>query len=268
MKSKKTISNDDLRIIRDYRLMDDSFMEVCFSENKKAVELVLGIILGRSLNVIKVITQDSYKNLHGRSIRIDVLAVDEDGVYYNIEIQRSDKGGSPKRARCHSGIIDAAVTEPGEDFNKLPEQYIIFITERDIPGRGMAVYEYVYTEKQLGIPLGDGTHILYVNNEFRDDSDIGKLMQDFAESDPDKMYYDVLAETARYFKESERGVEQMCRVLDMKFEQGYEKGAANMLSTIMQNMNLTEEQVIKALNITPEEYANYKKLASEMRSDA
>lgn len=54
----------------------------------------------------------------------------------------------------------------------------------------------------------------------------------------------------------------------MKFEQGYEKGAANMLSTIMQNMNLTEEQVIKALNITPEEYANYKKLASEMRSDA
>lgn len=76
------------------------------------------------------------------------------------------------------------------------------------------------------------------------------------------------AETARYFKESERGVEQMCRVLDMKFEQGYEKGAANMLSTIMQNMNLTEEQVIKALNITPEEYAHYKKLASEMRSDA
>ena len=235
---------------------------------KKAAELVLGIILGRSLNVIKVITQDSYKNLHGRSIRIDVLAVDEDGVYYNIEIQRSDKGGSPKRARYHSGIIDAAVTEPGEDFDKLPEQYIIFITERDIPGRGMAVYEYVYTEKQLGIPLGDGTHILYVNNEFRDDSDIGKLMQDLAESDPDKMYYDVLAETARYFKESERGVEQMCRVLDMKFEQGYEKGAANMLSTIMQNMNLTEEQVIKALNITPEEYANYKKLASEMRSDA
>ena len=34
MKSKKTISNDDLRIIRDYRLMDDSFMEVCFSEKK------------------------------------------------------------------------------------------------------------------------------------------------------------------------------------------------------------------------------------------
>ena len=47
MKSKKTISKHDLEIIKNYCLLDDSFMEVCFNGNPRAVELVLRIILNK-----------------------------------------------------------------------------------------------------------------------------------------------------------------------------------------------------------------------------
>ena len=45
------------------------------------------------------------------------------------------------------------------------------------------------------------SHIIYVNATYRDDSDLGKLMHDFNCSNPDDMNYQVLAQTARYYKE-------------------------------------------------------------------
>lgn len=51
---------------------------------------------------------------------------------YDIEIQRSDKGAGAKRARYNSALMDADITEPGEEAEKLPESYVIFITENDI----------------------------------------------------------------------------------------------------------------------------------------
>ena len=35
-----------------------------------------------------------------------------------------------------------------------------------------------------------GTHILYVNGEYRGDSDLGKLMHDFNCMDAEDMYFD------------------------------------------------------------------------------
>ena len=35
-----------------------------------------------------------------------------------------------------------------------------------------------------------GTHILYVNGEYRGDSDLGKLMHDFNCIDAEEMYFD------------------------------------------------------------------------------
>lgn len=49
-----------------------------------------------------------------------------------MEIQRADRGAGAKRARYHSSLIDANVTEPGEKLENLAETYVIFITERDV----------------------------------------------------------------------------------------------------------------------------------------
>ena len=53
------------------------------------------------------------KNLQGRSVRLDILAIDSHGRVFNVEVQRSDKGAGAKRARYNSALIDANVTEPG-----------------------------------------------------------------------------------------------------------------------------------------------------------
>ena len=139
MKIKIAVSDEDREIIKNFRLMDDSFMEICFRDNKEAVELVLRIILNKELTVINVKTQDGLQNLIGRSVRLDITAVDSEGTVYNIEIQRSDKGGSAKRARYNSSMLDTLVTEPGDDYEKLPESYVIFITEHDVIGDGLPV---------------------------------------------------------------------------------------------------------------------------------
>ena len=49
-------------------------------------------------------------------------------------MQRNDKGASVKRARYNSSLIDANVTELGDEYEKLNETYVIFITENDALG--------------------------------------------------------------------------------------------------------------------------------------
>lgn len=118
---------EDLRRLRGLRLLDDDFMQKVF-EDKACTELLLQIILNRTdLKVIHVNGQQDIKNLQGRSVSLDILAVDVDNKVYNIEIQRSDKGASVKRARYNSSLIDSNVTEPGEKYENLCEiLYLIF----------------------------------------------------------------------------------------------------------------------------------------------
>ena len=93
-----------LEIIRDFRLMDDTFMSKVF-EDKECAELLLRVILGRDdLTVVRVLSQYEPKNLQGRSARLDIYAVDNKGKQYDIEVQRSDEGGNPKRARYNSSL--------------------------------------------------------------------------------------------------------------------------------------------------------------------
>ena len=62
------------------------------------------------------------------------------------------------------GKKDANALKPGEDFGKLRDTYVIFITENDVMGGGKEIYEIDRTIRQTrGKKFGDGTHIIYVN---------------------------------------------------------------------------------------------------------
>ena len=49
---------------------------------------------------------------------------------------------------------------------------------------------------------------------------LGRLMHDFFCSDPNDMYSDVLAERVRFFKEDEKGVAAMCKVMEEIYNDG------------------------------------------------
>lgn len=218
---------EDLERLRAFRLIDDDFFTKCFEGDTECVKLVLQIILNQSdLHIVDVRTQVFVENLLNRSVRLDVLATDSTGQKYNIEIQRADKGAGRRRARYNSSMMDANLLNKGEGFDALPETFVIFITENDVIGKGQAVYQIERCFVGTGETFGDGSHILYVNGAYRDDSPIGKLMHDFSCSDPSDMHYRVLADRARFFKESKEGIATMSKIIEDIRLQSYKEGKA------------------------------------------
>ena len=208
-----------------FRLMDDTFMSKCLENAPECIELILQIIIGKKdLKVVKSQTEYPIKSLQGRGVRFDVFARDSKGKEYDIEIQRAKDGAEPKRARYNSALMDANALKSGEDFGKLRDTYVIFITENDVMGRGQDVYVYDRIENVSGEHLDDGTHIIYVNGATRSKSDIGKLMHDFLCSNAAEMYFDILKRQVSQFKNSEEGRHYMCEAMERIKAEGKVEG--------------------------------------------
>lgn len=107
-----------MQCLQGLRLLDDDFMQKVF-EDKACTEFLLQIILNRTdLKVLRVNGQQDIKNLQGRSVRLDILAVDANNRVYNIEIQRSDKGDESHIIYVNSQIKDeSALGKLMHDFS-------------------------------------------------------------------------------------------------------------------------------------------------------
>ena len=212
----------DLERLKSLRYMDDDFMTVCLADNFEGVELILRIVLGRQdITVKSVRTQEPMKNLQGRSAILDVHAVDSTKKEFDIEIQRKDSGAGAKRARHNSSLLDAHILKAGDDTEDIPDSYVIFITENDVMQGNQPIYlvERYVTIGENKVLFGDGSHIIYVNGKYRGDDEIGKLMHDFSCTNPEDMNYEALAKRARYYKQDEKGVATMCKIMeDMRNE--------------------------------------------------
>ena len=126
-------------------------------------------------------------------------------------------------------MMDINLLEKGEDFDALPEVWVIFITEKDVMGQGKSLYQIERCILGTGESFQDGSHILYVNGAYRGDSPIGKLMHDFSCTNPADMNYKTLADRVRFFKESKEGVAIMCKVIeDMRRQERQEGIEENM----------------------------------------
>lgn len=211
----------DLQRLREFRLLDDDFLTKCFDGNTECIQLVLRIVMEMpELNVLEVRTQVFVENVLNRSVRLDILATDALGRKINVEVQRSDRGAGRTRARYNSSMMDANLLEKGKDFDALAETYVIFITEHDVLGLGNPLYHIERCILETGERFQDGSHIIYVNGAYRDDSPLGRLMHDFSCTDPADMYYNILADRVRFFKESKEGVAIMCKAMeDMRREE-------------------------------------------------
>lgn len=163
----------DLERIKKFRLLDDDFMSKVF-EDSECAEILLKIILNRDdLKVQDVHVQHVVHNLQGRSIRLDIYAVDLEGKLYDIEIQRDDKGAGVKRARYNSSLLSANATDTGEEYNELRETYVIFITENDVLKGNLPIYHIERVILENGELFYDEEHIIYVNSRIADETTLG-----------------------------------------------------------------------------------------------
>ena len=252
---------EDLQRLRGFRLLDDDFLTKCFEGNTASMELVLQIVLEKpDLKVLDVRTQVFVENLLNRSVRLDILATDSTGAKFNVEVQRSDKGAGRKRARYNSSMMDANLLKKGEDFDQLPETWVIFITENDVMGKGVPLYPVERCFLGTGEKFEDGSHILYVNGAYRGDTPIGKLMHDFSCTDAADMYYGTLADRVRFFKESKEGIEIMCRAMEDMRNQTLKEGAINSAKRMLADGILTLEKIAEYAGLSLDEV---KKLKAE-----
>ena len=239
---KERRHQEDLQRLRRFRPIDDTFMRGLFKENLPLAQFVLRIITGKPDLVLTTCeTQADMKRVTGaRSICLDAYATDSTGKKYDIEVQRADNGADPHRARYHSSVMDVENLDEKQDYRELPDTYVIFITEKDYYKAGEPVYWIQNMNRTLNHPFDDGAHILYVNGEYRGDSDIGRLMHDFNCTDAADMNFPILAEKTRYLKENPRGVSEMCKAMedlrDESIKEGIEEGEARKAQSMAQKL--------------------------------
>ena len=233
--SKKTRRKMDAyekkKIIASLTLMDDLFMQVVLEEQACTEYILQTILDNASLKLKEQRLQKRLPNLHGRALVLDCLCTDEKGLLYNIEVQNSSVGALPKRARYHAALMDTHTIKKGEKFSKLPESYVIFITDKDVLGEGEQLYQIGRVIIKSGNLFKDGSHILYFNTARQDDNALGKLARDFKEANPKEIQSEVLSHRVASLKEGklDREGEKKMNVLLEKYrkkaiEEGIEKG--------------------------------------------
>ena len=194
------------------------------------------------------------KRLAGaRSICLDACGTDSDGKKYDLEIQKAGDGADPHRARYHSSVMDVENLHSGQDFKELPETYTIFITERDFYGIGEPVYQIERMNLTTGKPFVDGEHILYVNGEYRGDSDLGKLMHDFNCTRADDMNFELMADRTRYLKENPEGVSKMCKIMEDMRNETLKESAVNTAKRMIADGMLALEKIAEYAGLSLDE---------------
>ena len=203
-------------LVNELTLFDDDLMSRVFDKNIKATELLLRIILGKKVKVISVTGQNEMKNhqVGGRNITLDVDAMDENGEEIDIEVQGNSEGAHVRRARYHSSMVDSRMLKEGQAFRELKDSYVIFIYKHDKFRKGLPLYHVDRYVGETNEQFRDGSHIIYVNGNYKGNDEIGQLMQDFREKNPECMHYTELAESVKHFKEKEGGREEMSEIVE------------------------------------------------------
>ena len=261
-RSSSAMKPEYLAELERMRLMDDTFMSKCLENAPECIELILQVILGKKdLKVVKSQTEYPIKNLQGRGVRFDVFARDSRDREYDIEIQRAKDGAEPKRARYNSALMDANALDSGEDFGKLRDTYVIFITENDVMKRGRDVYVFNRMDKDDGLELRDGTHIVYVNGATRSETEIGKLMHDLRCRDAAEMHFDVLKKRVSQFKNSEEGRRIMCKAMEKIKAEGKRETMIATAKRMIKSGMLAVKDIARFSGLS---LAQVKKLQAEM----
>lgn len=250
------------------RLIDNAIMNVAFKDNKEAMGVVLRAILDKEdLEIQSSEIQQFQGNISNRSVTFDIVATDRNGTVYNVEMQTCPEQASPKRARYHSSMLDQKVLDKGQDFEKLPNTYVIFITE----GFALEEKENVIHIKRMmehnKKDFNDGTHIIYVNAKNEDESTLGKVLHDLTCRDSSKMNSQILKDALDYAKGKESEsmyIDGYCynekEVFDLGkeegqiqgFKQGQEHKALDIAKNLF-NLNLSTSEIATITGLSVDE---------------
>ena len=200
-----------LRQIQAMNLFDDIFTSVVFKDEGACLHLVRQLMQNPKLNIVAFRTQDAIPMLISKSPRLDITAEDDKGTLYEIEIQRVEEPAPARRVRYYSSVMDSELLRKGVSYDKLPEVYLFYLSQKDIWQKGQTVYK-LEQSLRFGdelMPYENGLHTLYVNAAIDDGSNIAKLMQYLKTAKAGDTSQGALSAHVNYLKSPEGGRAKM-----------------------------------------------------------
>ena len=192
-------------MIANMNLMDDVLFAVTM-EDTKACEYVLREITGiKTLHVVSSKAQFSVYNLTSHSVILDVIAEDDTGQLFNIEIQKSNNDHHPKRIRYYQANVDTTFLSKGIKYENLPEAWFIFISDFDPFNLGDNYYEIERKIKGRDSHVNNGIHEVYLNTKIINERGITRLLQYFKDTDAANDEFGALSERIRFIKDNSKG---------------------------------------------------------------
>ena len=121
------------------------------------------------------------------------------------------------------------------------------------------------TVRETGRDYNDKSEIIYINARMKENTDLGRLMHDFPCTKAEDMYSKVLAERVRVLKETQEGVEIMCKEMDKIYkageligeERGKEKGKYETAMKLLE-LGAREDMIAEAVGHSVEEIKRWK----------
>ncbi|MCR5813889.1 MAG: hypothetical protein K6G15_05310 [Desulfovibrio sp.] len=144
------------------------------AESKSFCQEILRVFLEEpDLQVISNVPQKTYKNLQGRSIRVDLVCDLESGQVVNVEVEKNSLNHL-NRVRYNSSIIKTNTTDPGTDFDKIPRVIIIYVTKSDIFHLNRPKYYVDEVVRAFDVIVNSGLLKIFINGGVDDNSTISQ----------------------------------------------------------------------------------------------
>lgn len=161
----------------------DRFLFDEVMEDAQANQDVLSIIFGKDISLMG--RAETEKELRVspllRSIRMDVVSMDDEQTVYNTEMQNKRKSDLAKRSRYYQALVDTNLLEPGiPDYNVLNATYIILIMTFDLFGYEKYCYTFEATCREVPeCTLGDNAVRIFLNTKGKNRDEVSQELVDF-----------------------------------------------------------------------------------------
>ena len=213
-------------------LFHDTFMKVVLNDLEVCQYVIRILMDDPTIEIVDVRNQYRLARLTSKDSILDILAEDSRGRFYNLEIQRDTTPDHPRRIRLYGAMVDGEYLQKGEDYDAMPEVYVIYISRTDLWKMGRMetpVKKYLEGQRE-DEQYDDGQHVIYVNAAVDDGSKKAALLHYFKTADPDDMSQGPLSRRVRYLKREEGGLNEMCEYSQRIYNGGKEEGRREGLS--------------------------------------
>ena len=234
-----------LEWLRRMSFMDDMLFKRAFHERPDLAEhLIRGILSKPDLNVVKMNTQASLFALNTKEVILDCLCTDSDGKLYNVEVQNEARMPLGRRARAYGSLIDASIFKKGQEYEELPDRYIIFITREDFLKNGRQVTVLAMRDEEGKSEDESGMYHVYgcINNR-DENTEAGRVLSDMSCTRAESMYYDGYRERMEDFKVRKEGVREMTGVMEQIMKEGAKQNQAQVAENMIKDGVLPFEKI-------------------------